>query len=80
MLAIGFSRELKSTCAYENKMAKNKDSKAHDEICSILHHQGVFSPQIERLERLSTEMQELEWKLMKRAASERPPANSPAGD
>ena len=47
---------------------QNRKSEAHDDIHSILWHSGVFSPHLERLERLSSSMRELEWKMMKRAA------------
>jgi hypothetical protein len=47
---------------------QNPKTEAHDDIHSILRHSGVFSPHLERLERLSSSMRELEWKMMKRAA------------
>jgi hypothetical protein len=46
----------------------NRKTEAHDDIHSILRHSGVFSPHLERLERISSRMRELEWKMMKRAA------------
>jgi hypothetical protein len=55
---------------------------AHDEIRLILSHTGMFTRRLERMEQVSTEMQELEWKIMRRtAASSRPVLKSnPAGD
>jgi hypothetical protein len=56
-------------CANQDKVKKhNKKPATHDDIHSILRHSGVFSPQLERLERISSRMRELEWKMMKRAA------------
>lgn len=46
-----------------------RSTEAHDEIYSILRLAGVFSPQLDRLERISSEMREVEWKLMRRAAA-----------
>lgn len=40
-----------------------------DDIQAILHHSGMFSRRLQRMEQVSTEMQELEWKMMKSAAA-----------
>ena len=58
-----------ASVAYQEKVKnQTRKTEAHDDIHSILRHSGVFSPQLERLERLSSHMRELEWKMMKRAA------------
>lgn len=49
-----------------------KSDSHHDDIYSILLHCGVSSPALERMEQVSCGMQELEWKLMKRAAANGP--------
>jgi hypothetical protein len=55
--------------AHQEKVKNhNRKTEAHDDIHSILRHSGVFSPHLERLERISSRMRELEWKMMKRAA------------
>jgi hypothetical protein len=52
----------------ERTMNHNRKAEAHDDIHSILRHSGVFSPRLERLERISSRMYELEWKMLKSAA------------
>jgi len=52
-----------------NMKNNSRSTEAHDEIHSILKLAGVFSPQLDRLERISSEMREVEWKLMRRAAA-----------
>jgi hypothetical protein len=42
---------------------------AHDDIQSILRHAGIFAPHLERLMQVSSEMREMEWRMMRRAAS-----------
>ena len=46
-----------------------KKSEARDEIESSLFRTGVFSPYLERMRQVSSEMNELEWKMVKRAAA-----------
>ena len=41
----------------------------HDDIHSILRLCGVVLPHLDRMERISSEMRELEWKMMRRAAA-----------
>src|SRR5262245_33160139 len=41
----------------------------HDDIYSILRLCGVVLPHLDRMERISSEMRELEWKMMRRAAA-----------
>jgi hypothetical protein len=41
-----------------------------DDIRAILHLSGMFSARLDRFEEVSSRMRQLEWKLMKRAASE----------
>jgi hypothetical protein len=49
---------------------QNRERVTGDEINAILHHSGMFSPQLDRFEELSSRMWQLEWKLMKRAAAD----------
>lgn len=46
-----------------------KQIEANDEIQSILRHSGVFSNHLDRLLRVSSEMWELEWQMMRKTAS-----------
>lgn len=56
----------------------SKSGEHQDDIQSILGHSGVVSPYLERMRQISSDMKELEWKLMKRAAASavRPPVAS----
>lgn len=42
-----------------------------DDIRAILHHSGVASTRLERFEKVSSQMWNLEWKMLKRAADNR---------
>lgn len=72
-----------SRCAYrKNVKSDSKKPELQDDIQSILRHSGVISPYLERMRQVSSEMKELEWKMMRRAASARAvsPARYQSGD
>jgi len=46
-----------------------RTSDSRDEISSSLYRCGVFSPYLERMQKVSCEMNELEWKLIRGAAA-----------
>jgi hypothetical protein len=62
------SRYLRS--ALGTKVSENKMRvEAHDDIQSILRHTGMFTPHLERMLQVSSEMREMEWRMLRRAAS-----------
>jgi hypothetical protein len=74
-----------NTCrrAYgENVKNDKKISEGQDDIQSILRHSGVISPYLDRMRQISSQMNQLEWKLVKRAAAanSRNPLRFPSAD
>ena len=45
-------------------------AKRDDEISELLRDKGITFSRLERLEQLSTSMQQLEWSLLRRAAEQ----------
>ena len=56
--------------ALGTKVSENKMRvEANDDIQSILRHTGLFNPHLERLLQVSSEMRDMEWRIMRRAAA-----------
>lgn len=48
---------------------KNMPTQVRDDIQSILSYNGIFSRRLARLEQISNQMQQLEWKMLKGSAA-----------
>jgi hypothetical protein len=67
------------------KKVPNKSKKLYrDDVPTVLQHAGMLSPCLSRFEEASSQMWELEWKLMRRAAADaqlsNPGLRNPGGD